>query len=143
MSESSSLLQAVKEVTMLSVIANKTKRLKQQTFFILVKVFILVKQIRLLILKIKVYVHRVNTGNNGILHQANEKEKGTPVDFSVNIALEYLRTYFYMFVLFRLFFLDRFFRGNSEVFFISVAEVFYIFQSDHFRYGADRIFPTF
>ena len=124
-------------------ITNKTKRLKQHTFFILVKVFILVKQIRLLILKIKVYVHRVNTGNNGILHQANEKEKGTPVDFSVNIALEYLRTYFYMFVLFRLFFLDRFFRGNSEVFFISVAEVFYIFQSDHFRYGADRIFPTF
>ena len=98
---------------------------------------------RLLILKIKVYVHRVNTGNNGILHQANEKEKGTPVDFFVNIALEYLRTYFYMFVLFRLFLLDRFFRGNSEVFFISVAEVFYIFQSDHFRYGADRIFPTF
>lgn len=73
MSESSSLLQAVKEVTMLSVIANKTKRLKQQTFFILVKVFILVKQIRLLILKIKVYVHRVNTGNNEILHHGNKK----------------------------------------------------------------------
>ena len=34
---------AVKEVTMLSVIANKTKRLKQQTFFIFVKVFILFK----------------------------------------------------------------------------------------------------
>ena len=93
------------------------------------------------------------TGQNGVLiraveakektQQANEKEKGTPVDFSVNIALEYLRTYFYMFVLFRLFFLDRFFRGNSEVFFISVAEVFYIFQSDHFRYGSDRVFPAF
>ena len=117
---SSSLLQEVKILVIPNAITNKTKRLKQHTFFILVKVFILVKQIRLLILKIKVYVHRVNTGNNGILHQANEKEKGTPVDFSVNIALEYLRTYFYMFVLFRLFFLDRFFRGNSEVFFISL-----------------------
>ena len=45
MSESSSLLHAVKEVTMLNAIANKTKRLKQQTFFILVKVFILFKKL--------------------------------------------------------------------------------------------------
>ena len=51
----------------------ETKRLKQHTFFILVKVFILVKQIRLLILKIKVYVHRVNTGNDEILHHGNKK----------------------------------------------------------------------
>ena len=60
---------------MLSVIANKTKRLKQQTFFILVKVFILVKQIRLLILKIKVYVHRVNATINTILHEEVKKER--------------------------------------------------------------------
>ena len=31
------------------------------------------RQIRLLILKIKVYVHRVNTGNNEILHHGNKK----------------------------------------------------------------------
>lgn len=68
MSESSSLLHAAKEVTMLSAIANKTKRLKQQTFFILVKVFILLK-IRLLILKIKVYVHNVNATIDKILHR--------------------------------------------------------------------------
>ena len=68
MSESSSLLHAVKVVIRPNATTNKTKRLKQRTFFISVKVFILFK-IRLLIFKIKVYVHRVNAGNCKILHK--------------------------------------------------------------------------
>lgn len=73
MSESSSLLHAVKVVIRPNATTNKTKRLKQRTFFISVKVFILFK-IRLLIFKIKVYVHRVNAGNCKILHKEIKKQ---------------------------------------------------------------------
>ena len=55
-------------------ITNKTKRLKQYTFFISIKVFILLK-IRLLIFKIKVYVHSVNATINTILHEEVKKER--------------------------------------------------------------------
>ena len=86
-------------------ITNKTKRLKQYTFFISIKVFILLK-IRLLIFKIKVYVHKVNAGTCEILHKEIKIEYFFYMSIAMKIPVHGIFNYKIFFLFYSFFVMD-------------------------------------